>query len=252
MVIPVIFLAFLLSIADSAAKTPADTMHTIKNIVGGKQAPKYLRYNCPRFSRKSNDKNDPKAGRKNAQPSLEVWTGAGIPAEDYLDTCVVSGFGINIPLKERLSLSFDLGYWKSAVDEVPAKFYDGHLKAFPLLTSLQFFLSGQNRVNPYIYLGGGYIFTSYTMKDIITIPEISIDQSVKNGLCLSSINPTHLEITDISYCPSKIMRPNTIHVIQLPINTQKDDFDPFITPDGKKLFFASNSDNSDKYWDCDI
>jgi len=37
-----------------------------------------------------------------------------------------------------------------------------------------------------------------------------------------------------------------------PINTQKDEFDPLITPDGKKLFFASNRENSDKYWDCDI
>lgn len=37
-----------------------------------------------------------------------------------------------------------------------------------------------------------------------------------------------------------------------PINTQKDDFDPFISPDGKILFFASNRDNSDEYWDCDI
>jgi Tol biopolymer transport system component len=41
-------------------------------------------------------------------------------------------------------------------------------------------------------------------------------------------------------------------LLPLPINTQKDDFDPFITPDGKKLFFASNRDNSDEYWDCDI
>ncbi len=41
-------------------------------------------------------------------------------------------------------------------------------------------------------------------------------------------------------------------LLPLPINTHKDDFDPFITPDGKKLFFASNRDNSDEYWDCDI
>ncbi len=41
-------------------------------------------------------------------------------------------------------------------------------------------------------------------------------------------------------------------LLPLPVNTQKDDFDPFITSDGEKLFFASNRDNSDKYWDCDI
>ena len=41
-------------------------------------------------------------------------------------------------------------------------------------------------------------------------------------------------------------------LLPLPVNTEKDDFDPFITPDGKRLFFASNRDNSGKYWDCDI
>jgi len=40
--------------------------------------------------------------------------------------------------------------------------------------------------------------------------------------------------------------------LPLPINTEKDDFDPFITPDGKRLFFASNRNNSGSYWDCDI
>jgi len=118
------------------------------------------------------------------QLSFEVQGGAGIPAEDYLNTHVVSGFGIAIPMEKRLSLSFDLGYWESPVKEVPTKFYDGHLKAFPLLASLQFFISHQNRINPYVFLGGGYIFSSFTMKDIITIPEITIDQSVKDGPCL--------------------------------------------------------------------
>lgn len=37
-----------------------------------------------------------------------------------------------------------------------------------------------------------------------------------------------------------------------PINTEKDEFDPFITPDGTKLFFASNRNNPGAYWDCDI
>jgi len=41
-------------------------------------------------------------------------------------------------------------------------------------------------------------------------------------------------------------------LIPAPINTEKDDFDPTISPDGKWLFFASNRSNSDKYWDCDI
>jgi len=41
-------------------------------------------------------------------------------------------------------------------------------------------------------------------------------------------------------------------LLAFPINTEKEEFDPFITLDGNTLFFASNRDNSDKYWDCDI
>jgi hypothetical protein len=37
-----------------------------------------------------------------------------------------------------------------------------------------------------------------------------------------------------------------------PVNTERDEFDPFVTPDGKRLFFASNRDNPGPYWDCEI
>jgi Tol biopolymer transport system component len=37
-----------------------------------------------------------------------------------------------------------------------------------------------------------------------------------------------------------------------PINTEKDEYDPFITLDGKRLFFASNRNNEGAYWNCDI
>lgn len=37
-----------------------------------------------------------------------------------------------------------------------------------------------------------------------------------------------------------------------PVNTEKDEYDPFITQDGKRLFFASNRDNPGPYWDCEI
>ena len=37
-----------------------------------------------------------------------------------------------------------------------------------------------------------------------------------------------------------------------PLNTKWAEFDPFITLDGSKLFFASNRNNSAEYWDCDI
>ncbi len=184
MVIPIIFLAFMLSAADSEAKIQAGTAHILQNINREKQALKYLKYSGSRFPQKCSDKSESKASGKGAQTSLEVQMGAVIPDEDYLKAHVVSGIGLTIPLKKRLSLTLDLGYWKSSVEEVPSKFYDGQLKAFPFLASLRFSLLRQNRVNPYAFLGGGYIFTSFIMKDIITIPEITIGQCVKNGPCL--------------------------------------------------------------------
>jgi hypothetical protein len=181
MVIPIIFLAFMLSIPGSSAINQADTMYIPKNINGGKPAIDHLKFDFPKFSRKFNDKNNPNKDGKNSHPSIEVLTGVGVPTEDYFDAHIVSGFGLTIPLKKRLSLSLDLGFWKSGVEEVPTKFFDGHLKAFPLLASLQFSLSRQKSINPHVFLGGGYIFCSFTMQDIITIPEITIDQNIKNG-----------------------------------------------------------------------
>ena len=49
---------------------------------------------------------------------------------------------------------------------------------------------------------------------------------------------------DGEWSPAELLPP--------PINTLKDEYDPFITLDGTELFFASNRDNSEQYWDCEI
>ncbi|MGB7295069.1 MAG: hypothetical protein WBC70_05715 [Candidatus Aminicenantales bacterium] len=114
---------------------------------------------------------------------IKIQAVAGVPTKEYLDTCVGTGFGFAIPLERGLSLSFDAGCWKSNLGEAPAPFYDGRLRAFPLSASLYFFPLCQKAINPCVFLGGSYVFSSFTMQDIITIPEITIDQSIKNGLC---------------------------------------------------------------------
>ncbi|MGD2135983.1 MAG: hypothetical protein PVF27_07485 [Gemmatimonadales bacterium] len=37
-----------------------------------------------------------------------------------------------------------------------------------------------------------------------------------------------------------------------PVNTPRDEYDPFVTLDGRRLFFASNRGNDGPYWDADI
>jgi hypothetical protein len=118
-----------------------------------------------------------------AKLSVEMHAGARFPTEDYPKTHVVLGFGIAFPLKQKLFLTLDLGYGIGAVEDNPDKFYDGRLKSFPFLASFQYFFARDKRVNPYVSLGAGYVFNSFDMKDIITIPEITIEQSIKNRPC---------------------------------------------------------------------
>ncbi|MBD3414900.1 MAG: hypothetical protein GF421_10775 [Candidatus Aminicenantes bacterium] len=41
-------------------------------------------------------------------------------------------------------------------------------------------------------------------------------------------------------------------LLPVPVNTERDEFDVFVTLDEKRLFFASNRDNQGEYWNCDI
>jgi len=41
-------------------------------------------------------------------------------------------------------------------------------------------------------------------------------------------------------------------LLPAPVNSDRDEFDVFVTLDGKRLFFASNRNNQGEYWNCDI
>jgi Tol biopolymer transport system component len=64
----------------------------------------------------------------------------------------------------------------------------------------------------------------------------------EGGLGGYDLYVSHLEHGE--WAPAELLPP--------PLNTAKDEYDPFITLDGKRLFFASSRDNSDAYVDADI
>jgi len=113
--------------------------------------------------------------------NIKVHAAVGVPKADCLNTHIAAGFGLTILLKKELALSFDFGYRGVAAEEVPTKFYAGRLKLFPLQASLQFSPFRQKAIRPYVFLGGGYVFGSFAVTDIITIPEVTIHQDIKNG-----------------------------------------------------------------------
>ncbi len=184
--VPALLLAFLIGTSGSSIKPQVYWVHNNKNFSGQNFALELQ----PLHSQKSflifTDEKSQNPDMKNNQTSIEVRAGIGFPAEDYLSTHIVSGLGITIPLEKGLSLCFALGYANSAVDEVPNKLYGGRLENILSLVSLRFLLFRNKIARPYVFLGAGYAISTFEMNDIITIPEITISQHVKNGLCLQT------------------------------------------------------------------
>lgn len=110
--------------------------------------------------------------------------GVSFPKEDNVKSGLESGFGFSFTLDRRMLLSFDFGYWKSDVEEEPGKLHKGKLSVTPFLVSLQVSLFEKKAFNPYIFAGAGYVFYDFKIKDIITIPEVTITQKIENGLSL--------------------------------------------------------------------
>ena len=108
--------------------------------------------------------------------------GFSFPQEGNMKSGLESGFGFAYILNKKVAAFFDFGFWKSEVEEEPGKLLDGKLSVTPFLFSLQYYFYEKRDFNPYIFAGIGYIFYDFKLKDIITIPEITITQKVENGL----------------------------------------------------------------------
>lgn len=116
--------------------------------------------------------------------SFQAKLGFVSPSENYIHSSLAGGLGIVLPVKGNISFSLDLGFWKSSVDVKPNKFYEGKMTLIPFLASFRYSLLPDKTINPYAYIGTGYVITRFKMEDIITLPEITIDQKIKNGFCV--------------------------------------------------------------------
>jgi len=141
-----------------------------------------------------------------------------------------SGFGFSVLIKKDVHLSFNFGAWNSQVNANPDGLQNGTLTVSPFFVSLQYFPGhGDRLINPYLFIGGGYIFTSFRMEDIVTIPEITLSQKVDNspggqvgaGIQLKVSKRISLS-TDVSYLYNKTSGTTTIQ--DLNFGTTKEDF----------------------------
>ncbi len=114
--------------------------------------------------------------------SLHAKIGRGSPVEGHIHSGFSGAFGLALHFDRQISVSIDIGSWRSPVDEKSDEMFEGKLTLIPILVSLKYFFSLENRVHPYVSVGGGYVFTRFRMDNIITIPEITISQEIRSGV----------------------------------------------------------------------
>jgi len=133
---------------------------------------------------------------ENPRSSLHINGGFCWMLKKNIDLGLKTGFGFSVPLVKKTTLTLDFGYWKSRVQEEPGDLFDGTLSMAPFQASLYYTLFETKRLAPYVFGGTGFIFSHFEMEDLITIPEVSVDQEVHDGISFHAGAGSFLRIND--------------------------------------------------------
>ncbi|MCJ7582562.1 MAG: outer membrane beta-barrel protein, partial [Candidatus Aminicenantes bacterium] len=121
-------------------------------------------------------------GQEESGMRIHGSLGISSMTEKNIGSSFWSGFGFSVPIKKNVFLSFNFGAWKSQVSSKPDGLQDGSLTMNPFFASLTYFLRlGDGSITPYLFIGGGYIFSSFRTEDVVTIPEITFSQKIDNS-----------------------------------------------------------------------
>lgn len=119
---------------------------------------------------------------QNSRGSVQVNGGMFCFLKENIDSGFKTGFGFSFPLLKKTELSFEFGYGKSSVHEEPHKLHNGTLSWAPFQASMYYYFLENKKLTPYAFGGVDLVFAHFKMEDIITIPEVSINQEVNNGI----------------------------------------------------------------------
>jgi len=128
--------------------------------------------------------------------SFHANPGAASPQENNIHSAFESGFGFSLSLMKRIFLDLNFGHWRSSVEEREGSLMNGELSVTPFFFSLQFKLMEGKRINPYLFIGANLVFTKFEIGEYIKIPEVTINQKVKNGLGLHFGGGADFSLTD--------------------------------------------------------
>ena len=112
---------------------------------------------------------------------VQGYIGASSSVEKNFELGFWSSIGFSIPVQSAVFLSFEFGNWNSAVTGRSETLLDGTLYVNPFLISVQYHMMPDKVFSPYLFLGGGYVFSRFNLGDIITIPEITLNQKIDSG-----------------------------------------------------------------------
>ena len=112
---------------------------------------------------------------------IQGFIGASSPTEQNIGAGLWSSIGFSIPVEQKLFLSLDFGHWTSEVSGSAETLLDGTVYVNPFIVSAAYFLMHDRAISPYVFLGGGVVFSKFRLGDIITIPEISLSQKIESG-----------------------------------------------------------------------
>jgi hypothetical protein len=113
---------------------------------------------------------------------IQGFIGISRPSDKNFESSFWSSFGFLIPIHQNLSLSLDFGHWNSVVSGRSDALLDGTLYVNPFFVTAQYLFLPEGPFTPYVFLGGGYVFSSFKLGHLITIPEITITQKVESGM----------------------------------------------------------------------
>lgn len=131
------------------------------------------------------------------QLRLFAQVGTALPAAEPVRPGPASGFGAGLRLHKGLWLQLDYRSWINDVGENTGfELFTGRLHSTPFLLGLDFELLPEGRLSPVLKAGAGYMFNRFFTGNVITIPEITLTQSINNGLTVFGGGGLIIRITE--------------------------------------------------------
>jgi hypothetical protein len=119
---------------------------------------------------------------QNHRGGVQVNGGLSWFFKKNIDSAFETGFGFSLPLVRKTALVLNFEYWKSNVHEEIDGLYNGTLSMAPFQASLYYHILESRGIIPYVFAGAGIIFSHFKIGEMITIPEVSINQKINNGI----------------------------------------------------------------------